>query len=177
MAKQAYMLKKTGPLVLICIFCMIIPCAAAPSPSTATVPGNRPVPFTTENLLSLSPKEFEKVTGQHLSFKEKIAYRIVQWKLRKQLKPSEDTDGNISKAEKHSKNALFCGIVTWGATLLGLAVPVIGVLAIPFAIAAIIFGAISLNKTSSNTRSILGIVLGGLFLLLFVIALLSITTI
>ena len=150
---------------------MIIPCAAAPSP--ATVPGNMAIPFTTENLLSLSPKEFEKVTGQHLSFKEKIAYRIVQWKLRKQLRLSENTDGDISKGEKHSKNALFCGIATWGATLLGLAVPVIGLLAIPFAISAIIFGAVSLNKTSSNTRSILGIVLGGLFLLLFVIALLT----
>ena len=171
MAKQAYMLKKIGPLAIICIFCIIIPCAAAPSP--ATVPGNMSVPFTTENLLTLSPKEFEKVTGQHLSFKEKIIYRIVQWKLRKQLRPSENTDGDISKAERHSKDALFCGIVTWAALLLGLAFPIIGLLSIPFSIFAIIYGAISLNKTSSNTRSILGIVLGGLYLILFVIALLT----
>src|SRR5436189_2999060 len=102
------MLKKIGPLVIICIFCIIIPCAAAPSP--ATVPGNMSIPFTTENLLSLSPKEFEKVTGQHLSFKEKIGYRIIQWKLRRQLNATEKKDGDISKAEKHSKNALFCGI-------------------------------------------------------------------
>lgn len=157
---------------IVCSFCITLSCTAAPVLPTTTLSNNMAIPPSIENLLLLSPKNFEKATGLHLSFKEKIGYRILQWKLQKQLRLADKADGDISKAEKHSKNALFCGIVTWGALLLGLAVPVFGLFSIPFAIAAVIFGAVSLNKTSNNTRSIVGIILGGLYLILFALALL-----
>lgn len=145
--------------------------AALPS-STLTVTNNPAKPLTFEQLLSLSPKKIEKITGRHLSFKEKVGYRLLQWKLRNQLKK----DGDISKAERRSRDALFAGIATWAFLLIGLVVPVVGLLSIPFSIAAIVFGAMSLNKTPSNTRSVLGIVLGGLFIGLFVIGLLLLTS-
>ncbi|MGG9963394.1 hypothetical protein [Ferruginibacter sp. SUN106] len=171
------MVKKIRLLGIICILCITVTYGAPTFSAVSAGMGNITAPLTTEDLLSLSPKNFEKLTGQHLSFKEKIAFKIMQWKLQKQLKALEKEDGDISKAEKHSKNALFCGIATWGLLLLGLAIPVAGILSIPFAISAIIYGAVSLNKTSDNTRSILGIVLGGLYLVLFALALLVLISI
>ena len=166
------MVKITRFACIIFSLCISLSCTALPALPLTTVSNNTVIPSSIENLLLLSPKKFEKATGLHLSFKEKIGYRILQWKLQKQLRLAGKTDGDISKAERSSKNALFCGIVTWGALLLSLALPVIGLFSIPFAIAAVIFGAISLNKTSNNTRSIIGIVLGGTFLILFALALL-----
>ncbi|GAB2817052.1 hypothetical protein [Ferruginibacter profundus] len=168
------MVKKTWLASIICILCASVTYGAPTFLTTATVPVNINAPLTTEDLFSLSPKNFEKLTGRHLSFKEKIAWKFMQWKLQKEMKALEKGEGDISKAERHSKNALFCGIATWGLLLLGIAVPFIGILSIPFALSAIIYGAISLNKTPNNTRSILGIVLGGLYVVLFALALLVI---
>jgi hypothetical protein len=166
------MVKKIRLVSIICILCITVTYGAPTFSAAPAAMSDMAVPLTTEDLLSLSPKNFEKLTGQRLSFKEKIAYKIMQWKLQKQLKALEKEDGDISKAERHSKNALFCGIATWGLLLLGIAIPIMGILSIPFAISAIIYGAVSLNKTPNNTRSILGIVLGGLYVVLFALALL-----
>lgn len=124
-----------------------------------------------EQLRTLSAKDFEKLTGRHLSFKEKVGYRFLKWQLRRQAKQAANKTDTGIKAERHSKNALVYGIATWSFMLLGLAFPVIGLLAIPTALAAVIFGSISLNKTKSNTSSVAGIILGGLYLLLLVIGL------
>jgi hypothetical protein len=165
------MRKKSIFVTLFMFFCFVSIWAAV-SPAVLNIVVTPSKPLSIQQLLTLSPKKFEIATGRHLSFKEKIGFRLMQWKLRKQLKQSEKKDGDISKAERHSKDALFSGIATWAFLLIGLVVPVVGLLSIPFSIAAIVFGAISMNKTPNNTRSILGIVLGGLFLGLFVLGLL-----
>jgi len=168
------MLQKIGLLVLI-LFCTIAGYAVVtPTVPSTTIADNNSM--TLEHLLALSPKNFEKATGTHLSFKEKIAYRLVQWKLRRQLNASNNNDADETRSIRNSKSALFCGIATWGLLILGLAVPIIGVFSIPFSIAALIYGFISLNKTPNNTKSIIGIVLGGTYLLLFAVALLLIAS-
>lgn len=136
--------------------------AASPVSDSATIVSSP------EKMLFLSPKQFEKVTGKRLTLKEKIIYKLLQLKLKKELKknPPEINE----RAERQANNALFAGIATWGFFLIGAVVPVVGLFAIPFAIAALAFGASSLNKAESNVKPLIGIISGGLYLILLLIA-------
>ena len=110
--------------------------------------------------LQLKPKEIEKLTGHRLTIREKIAFKIYKLKLLKKI-----SDDDLAKKKKFGKVSLWCGI---GAFVL-VFIPVIGILSIPAAIAAVVFGAISLNG-NNNTNGIIGLILGGSFIVLFLIA-------
>ena len=49
-------------------------------------------------------------------------------------------------------------------------IPGIGIASIGFAVAAVILGILGLNRKKGDTKSVIGLVLGGLFLLLLAIA-------
>ena len=124
-------------------------------------------------IAALSPRQFERATGRHLTFKERISYRLLQWKLRSQLNHPGKHDLNIS-AEKQANLSLYMGIGAWVLTLIAaLGVPFIGIFGLSLAIAAVILGGISVNKVQHKARAIWGIILGGsyLFLLLLLIVL------
>jgi uncharacterized Tic20 family protein len=109
---------------------------------------------------TLSPHEFEKATGKKLRFKDRIAYRVLRWKLRKKghevINERQRRQGNLS---------LIFGI----ASVVFLFIPVLGILSPGLAIAAIVLGIMSL-KGNSNTAGIIGIICGGTTLFLFLLA-------
>ncbi len=113
-------------------------------------------------LLSLSAKEFEKVTGRHLSFKEKVVFKLLKWKFRNAQHLFPDKKEEPGKYDKMAKKAMLFGI---GAFVL-LFIPYIGILSIPSAVLGIVLGAVSLNKVEKKTNSILGIVFGSVFIVL-----------
>jgi hypothetical protein len=129
-------------------------------------------------LLKLSIKDFEKTTGLHLSFKQKVALRIL--KIRAKLIGSKKTLENIDEP-KFKKRALWAKWLGIGS-LIGLVIPFIGILSIPAAILAIIFGATSIKKLTNKSNARQGIYFGIatltflLILVIIVIAIISTLT-
>jgi hypothetical protein len=109
----------------------------------------------------MKAKEIEKLTGKKLNFLQKIELKLLQKKLGKKGGGDEITE----KQKKKATLSMILGITS----IVFLFIPYIGILAIPMAILAIIFGASSL-KGNSNAKSIVGIVTGGVTLFLFVLA-------
>jgi hypothetical protein len=112
--------------------------------------------------LQLKPKESERLTGHKLTLKEKIAVKIYKLKLRKKINGDDP-----AKNKRLGTLSLIFGI---GAFVI-VFIPVLGILSLPLAIAAVVLGAISL-KGNKNTNGIIGLILGGTFILLFIVAVL-----
>jgi hypothetical protein len=111
----------------------------------------------------IKAKDIERITGKKLTFFQKIKWKIAQVALKK-------IKGEITeKQKKQAELSMILGISSIGILLLSGAIPFIGLLCIPAAILAIIFGAKSL-KGNSNTKGIVGVVTGGATLLLIVLA-------
>jgi hypothetical protein len=144
---------RTITLLLINLFALQTFAAVVPSP-TVTPPS---LDFT-----KMKAKEIEKLTGKKLNLLQKIELKLLQKKMGKKTGDDEMTE----KQKKKASLSMILGITS----IVFLFIPVIGILAIPMAILAIIFGASSM-KGNSNTKSIVGVVTGGVTLLLFVIAL------
>ena len=116
--------------------------------------------MTVQEFLLLNPKKYHEITGRRMTFKQKISFSILKAKLKKQL-PDEKVEG------KKSSLGLL-SLIFGGASFLFL--PFAGVLSIPFAIAAIVLGILGLGKNKGDTKSIIGLVLGGIFLVLLAVA-------
>ena len=111
-------------------------------------------------------KEFEKVSGKKLNLKEKFAFKILQLKMKKDLKKKE-----ITKSPSKGKTAFILG-------LLGLALILVpyGVIAsVPLSVLAIIFGGQALKDNPKDKKAKTGVILGwitlGLFIVFLIIAL------
>jgi|CXWL01.1.fsa_nt_gi ABC-type multidrug transport system fused ATPase/permease subunit len=123
---------------------------------------------------TLSMKEVQKLAGRKLKLKEKIAVKVFQWKIKKELLRKQHDD-----YENKGKTAMVFGIVAISSFLLTLFVSFGFLAAIAFSIAAIITGnrALKANPKDSNAKTgvTLGWITAGLLLLLtlFIIAFLA----
>ena len=133
----------------------ILPAFAAVNPST---PIEKTPVF---DLKKIKSKEIERLTGKKLNFLQKIQLKLLQKKLR------QNEDGEMT--EKQKKKATWSMILGIASIVL-LFIPFIGILALPAAVLALIFGVQSV-KGNSNSKSIIGIVTGSVTLVLFLIAL------
>jgi hypothetical protein len=128
-------------------------------------PGLKGVTLT--QLLELSPREYEKASGQKLKLKEKIVYKVVKWKLKKKMRP------------EHSEKQRTLGVLSLVSGLLAVAlifVPsAIGILGILFAIAALVLGIKSL-KGNSNAPGLIGLILGSAVLFIFILAVIALSS-
>jgi hypothetical protein len=146
-------------LLLICSHLFAL--AAPVNPSPVDNPANK---AALDKVLSLSPKQFEKLTGRHLSLKERIAFKLLKWKIK--LQGKKNYSGNEGKYEKMATWSMILGIAAFPLAF----IPTIGLISIAAAAGAIVLGGISLNKTENKTKSIVGIVLGSVFVLLLILA-------
>ena len=144
---------RTITLLLLTLFSLQTFAAVVPS-ATVTPPS---LDFT-----KMKAKEIEKLTGKKLNLLQKIELKLLQKKLGKKTGGDEMTE----KQKKKASLSMILGIIS----IVFIFIPYIGILAIPMAILAIIFGASSM-KGNSNAKSIVGVVTGAVTLLLFVIAL------
>jgi hypothetical protein len=112
----------------------------------------------------IKAKDIERFTGKRLTLFQKVKLKIAQ-KILKKLSDEEITD----KQKKQAEASLILGIGSLVLLLLSGVLSVFGLLCIPAAILAIIFGAKSL-KGNSNAKGIVGVVTGGVTLLLIVLA-------
>ena len=151
-------------LPAICLLLLTLPAPASTTPEIS-----KPVPppastITIQDIIKLSPRQFEQKTGKKLRFKEKIAYKILKWKLKKNLRK----EGEPSERQKKlGVLSLIFGSVALLTLLFG---GFLSIVAIVTAIAGLILGLKSL-KGNSNTAGLLGIIFssGVLFFVILVI--------
>ena len=138
------------------------------SPKTAIV---KPADEKTalQRFAEIKVKDFEKLTGKKLSLKQKIAFKLLQLKARKQLKDQGET--------KHSK-----GQTAFVLSLIGLClliVPYAAIASLPLAIIGLVMGSQAKKENpgdkKASTAVILSLVTLGLIVLavLLVIALIA----
>ncbi|MDZ4793483.1 MAG: DUF4190 domain-containing protein [Bacteroidota bacterium] len=115
-----------------------------------------------EYFSTLSMKEVQQLVGRKLKFKEKIAVKFLQWKMRKGFSPSR-----VSEKKDKGKTAMIFGIIA----LASLFIPVVGGLAsLVFAILALVFGYQAKKANPEDRKANTGIILGWVTIGLFVIA-------
>ena len=130
--------------------------------SASTVSGD---PLPVEGIAKMKIKEAEKLLGRKLTLKEKIAFKIAQWKLKKGLK---------AKAEGKSSK----GQTAFVLSLIGLClliVPYAGIASLPLAIIGLVMGSQAKkadpDDTKAKTAIILSLVTLGLIVLAFLLVL------
>jgi hypothetical protein len=105
------------------------------STSALTIPSAEPVPpksdntvaaplsgMTVQDFLALTPKKYRELTGEKLSFTQKISLKLAQKKIRKAIKNNEKVDSATMA------NALDTSDFNIGGFVLGLLLSLIGVL-------------------------------------------------
>jgi hypothetical protein len=112
-----------------------------------------------QDLAVMKMRDVEKISGKKLSLKEKLAFKILQWKLKKEL-----THEGKDKTDK-GKTAMILGIIG----IASLFIPYLVVVSIPCTVLALVFGyqAKRANPDDSKARTaiILGWVTTGLYVL------------
>jgi len=156
-------------LLLVAVF-FIRPAGAAsiPSKEVSLLPGNE-FPGKIPDLRTIKVRDFEKLTGKKLSLKEKVAFKIFQWKIRKGLHTREENKKDKGKA------AMILGIIG----IASLFIPYVSLISIPCTVLALVFGyqakKANPNDSKAKTAIILGWVTVGLYALaiLLIIAILA----
>ena len=115
----------------------------------------------------IKPRDIEKLTGKKLTLFQKIKLTIAQHALRKY------SAGEVTpKQKKQARLSMILGFLGLALLFVSLApfLGFLGLLSIPAAILAVIFGSKSL-RGNSNTEGILGVVTGGLTIVIIVLVL------
>lgn len=123
-------------------------------------PGKKAIPW--ETIAKLTPKEYEKLTGKKMKWKEKIGLKILKWKAKRM------TD---SKATGQQKRQGTLSLILGAAALVCMFIPVgvVALIGLGLAVGGLVVGLKSI-KGNSNTAGIIGVVLSSLVLLIFLIA-------
>ena len=123
------------------------------------------VSFSDSNLsvFNLSVKEIEKLAGRKLSFKEKIAVKIYKHNPTLYKRFADSTEEK--KLEKKALWSKWLGI----GSLIGLFIPGVGLLSVPAAIIAIVFGISTQDKVKNKRNARQGITFGIITLAIIVL--------
>ena len=128
---KTYILRHTLRFSLLAFLMMVLNLSS----SALTIPTTEPVPpksestvaaplsdMSVQDFLALTPKKYKELTGEKLSFTQKIALKMAQKKVRKAIKNNENVDSTVMA------NALDTSDFNIGGFVLGLLLSVIGVL-------------------------------------------------
>jgi hypothetical protein len=148
------------PIVLLLTLFFSFYADAAVAPNTVASP--KP------DFTKIKAKDIERITGKKLTLFQKVEIKIAQ-KILKKLSDEEMSE----KQKKQADASLILGIGSLTLLLLSGLVSVFGLLCIPAAILAIVFGSKSL-KGNSNTKGIIGVVTGGVTLAVILLAIIII---
>jgi hypothetical protein len=116
--------------------------------------------------LKIKPKDVEKITGKKLSLFQKVKLKLAQKVLKKY------SDGEMTpRQKKQARVSMILGILGLAFLFISLSpfVGFLGILSIPLAILAIIFGSKSL-KGNSNSEGKIGVITGAATLGLIIVA-------
>ena len=133
--------------------------------SNAIVTPNLP-PAPNVDPFKIKPKDVEKITGKKLGLFQKMKLTLAQKILKKY-----SNDEMTTKQKKQARTSMILGILGLAFLFISLSpfVGFMGILSIPLAILAIIFGSKSL-KGNSNSEGKIGVITGAATLGLIIVA-------
>jgi hypothetical protein len=134
--------------------CLIVKTTAAAT--TVTPPPAPSHKISLLSFLSMKPNDFEKLTGKHLPLKEKIVFKLAQWKLKHMLHKQGKKKGKGDKAE----TALTLSIIALSCLVIGLFLPFIFIASLPLAIIALVTAYNVKKKDPANKKAATAITLG-----------------
>lgn len=103
-------------------------------------------------------ENYRAVIGKKLTLKHKIALKLWQWKGARLIQQGKEA---TPRQKKLGKMSLIFGAAAFAL----IPIPILNLLSFPAAIVAIVLGISSL-KGNNNTNGVIGLVLGGVYLLL-----------
>lgn len=128
---KTYILRHTLRFSLLACIMMLLNLSS----SALTIPSTEPVPpksestaaaplsgMSVQDFLALTPKKYKELTGEKLSFTQKIALKMAQRKVKKAIKNNEKVDSSVMA------NAVDTSDFNIGGFVLGLLLSAIGVL-------------------------------------------------
>lgn len=153
--EKASTVKMIKPIVLLLTLFFSFYADAAVAPNAVAPPK---FDFT-----KLKVKDIERISGKKLTLFQKVKIKIAQKFLQKL------DDELTEKQKQQAQSSLLLGIGSLALLLLSGVIPIFGLLCIPAAVLALVFGIKSL-KGNSNTKGIIGVVTGGATLAIFILA-------
>lgn len=141
--------------------------ATIPSSAYCTEPGMQegiyPTPQLTD-ILKLKVRDIERITGKKLKLKEKIAFKFLQWKIKKGLRIARE-----EPKKNKGKTALIFGII--GLAGLITPIPIVGgLMALVGIILALVLGYQAKKENPDDKNAKTAIVLGWIGIGLIVLA-------
>jgi len=158
-------------LLIISVITFSFSCVSAADHKAPIDPGSGAI--SVEQILKLTPREYEKMTGKKLKLKQKIALKIYQWKLKKHFKSADP-----ATQKRQGVLSLIFGGLAVVATMIALIalLPGVFLFSAAFAIPGLILGIKSVEGNNVNTPGLLGIIFSSLVFLIFAIGIVAILT-
>lgn len=128
-------------------------------------------PAVTAPPAKITVKLFKQLTGRKPTLKERIGLMLYNTGLVKFKK-----NGDEEKGARYGQTSLLTALAGWGLLIVGAvaAVPVIGIGALVLFVFSIVYGIKGLSLKKGDTKSIIGIVLSGLYFLLLIAAIIAV---
>lgn len=122
---------------------------------------SKPIEGGYKNIAKMKLKEFQRLAGRKLTFKEKVGFFVLKHKMKHQ---QIDTD-------KQGQTAYILGLVGLGLFVAGLFVPYVILGSLIAAILAIVTGSMAMKKEGENRKAKAGKLLGWITLGLIIVTL------
>jgi hypothetical protein len=140
--------------------------------TTATATAAAAADFTVADFLNMTPKQYAEQSGEKMSFTKKLAFKMVQNKVKKQV-----AKGKVDASAPASGNTMsLLSLIFGGVGLLSLVLP-IGIFGLLLGVAGLVLGLVAMKKEGSNVMNLLGTIFGGLTVLLFLVAVIFVASI
>jgi hypothetical protein len=134
--------------------------------------------MTVGDFISMDLKLLRNADGRRLGFPKMTGAKIMQKSLAKQVrkgKISADADLKESMAASANKRGLL-SVIFSAAGLIFLFIPYVNILGLGFSIAGFVLGIIGIKRDADPTLAIIGTVLGGVALFIYLIAVIVVAT-
>jgi hypothetical protein len=136
--------------------------------AVASKPLTDPGPWLPD-ISKMKIKTMEKLLGRKMKLKEKIAFKVLQWKIKKGYSIPKERPNR-------GRTAMILGIIG----LASLFIPYLNIISIPCTILALVFGYQARNANPQDHKAKTAIVLGwvtvGLYVLVLLIAVILLST-
>lgn len=123
--------------------------------------------LTLREFVDMTPREWEAHSGEKLSFSKRLAFKMVQKKIKKQAAKGNLDLSAPAGGETMSTLSLLFSVV--GVALLFVQASFWVTLGLILGLAGFVLGLVAFKKEGVNVKNILGVVFGGVMILLLLI--------
>ena len=161
-----------------CLFFAMAPFNLMAVPGAVSLKTTGHPQMTVGDFLSMDLKVLRNAEGRRLGLPKMIGAKIVQKSLARQVKKgkiSANADLKESMAASANKRGLL-SVIFSSAGLIFLFIPYVNILGLGFTIAGFVLGIIGIKRDADPTMAIIGTVLGGVALFIYLLAVIVVAT-